>query len=98
MAYSFSFVLYHIARNPEKQEKIFEEVKTLLPLKSPVTEEMLDECAYTRAVLKESFRLNPVSIGTGRKLAEDAILSGYHVPKGVRYYSFLFFSIMYHSG
>jgi hypothetical protein len=36
-----------------------------------------------KAVLKESFRLNPISVGIGRILAQDAIFSGYHVPKGV---------------
>jgi hypothetical protein len=36
-----------------------------------------------KAVLKESLRLNPISVGIGRILAQDAVLSGYHVPKGV---------------
>jgi len=27
--------------------------------------------------------LNPISVGIGRILAQDAIFSGYHVPKGV---------------
>lgn len=36
-----------------------------------------------KAVLKESLRLNPVSVGIGRVLAQDAMLSGYRVPRGV---------------
>lgn len=36
-----------------------------------------------KAAVKESLRLNPVSIGVGRVLAQDAVFSGYHVPKGV---------------
>jgi ecdysteroid 25-hydroxylase CYP302A1 len=64
--------------------KIFEELKKLIPFNAPVTEEILDECAYTKAAIKEIFRLNPISVGIGRILAEDAVLSGYNVPKGVR--------------
>lgn len=40
------------------------------------------KATYCRAVLKESLRLNPISIGVGRILNKDAILSGYQVPKG----------------
>lgn len=36
---------------------------------------------YLRAVIKESMRVLSVVIGTGRKLAKDVVLSGYHVPK-----------------
>jgi hypothetical protein len=32
--------------------------------------------------------MNPVSIGIGRILAQDTILSGYHVPKGVSAHMF----------
>lgn len=38
---------------------------------------------YTRATLKESLRLNPVSIGFGRYLVKDMEISGYSVPKKV---------------
>lgn len=38
---------------------------------------------YTRAVLKEVLRLNPISIGVGRITNFDLVLGGYHVPKGV---------------
>lgn len=88
MSYSSSFALYHIARNPDKQEKLFEELKSLIPLNAPVTEEILEECAYTKAVIKEIFRLNPISIGTGRILAKDTVFSGYNVPEGVSIDSF----------
>ncbi len=35
-----------------------------------------------KSIIKESLRLHPISVGVGRILAEDAILSGYQVPKG----------------
>ena len=48
-----------------------------------ITTEMLKKATYTKAVLKETFRLNPISVGIGRILQCDTVLSGYQVPKGV---------------
>nr|CAD7201492.1 unnamed protein product [Timema douglasi] len=78
-----SFTLYHLATNINIQEKLYEECLKLLPdCKSPITAEVLSKAQYTKAVLKESFRLNPISVGVGRILSQDAILSGYKVPHG----------------
>lgn len=41
---------------------------------------------YTKAVIKETFRMNPISVGIGRILQTDVILSGYRVPRGVILY------------
>lgn len=43
----------------------------------------MNKLTYCKAVLKETFRLNPVSVGVGRITNSDLILSGYHVPKEV---------------
>jgi ecdysteroid 25-hydroxylase CYP302A1 len=81
--YTTSFVLYHLAVNPEVQNKLYEESCQLLAKPScAVTTSVLAKAQYTKAVLKETFRMNPVSVGVGRILAQDTILSGYHVPKG----------------
>lgn len=70
--------------NPEVQNKLYEESCQLLVKPScAVTASVLAKAQYTKAVLKESFRMNPVSVGIGRILAQDTVLSGYHVPKGV---------------
>lgn len=44
---------------------------------------MANQLTYSKAVLKETFRLNPVSVGVGRITNTDLILNGYNVPKGV---------------
>lgn len=41
------------------------------------------EMSYTRAVLKETLRMNPISVGIGRILNKDMVLGGYQVPKNV---------------
>ncbi|XP_045493534.1 cytochrome P450 302a1, mitochondrial [Colias croceus] len=82
-AYTTSFSLYHIARNPACQQRLFEELDTLLPSKnSEVTETVLSKAVYLKSCVKESLRLNPVSIGVGRILQNDIILKGYKIPEG----------------
>lgn len=79
-----SFILYHLAKNPTQQDQVYREVKRLLPeTTSPITRETLSEFRYLKAAIKESFRLNPISIGVGRILQEDTSFSGYHCPKNV---------------
>ncbi|XP_055535254.1 cytochrome P450 302a1, mitochondrial [Wyeomyia smithii] len=83
-AYTTAFALYHLCLNPNAQTKLFQEAEKLLP--DPWTNSieiaaLNSEATYCRAVLKESLRLNPISIGVGRILNKDAILGGFHVPK-----------------
>ncbi|CAG0884942.1 unnamed protein product, partial [Darwinula stevensoni] len=79
-----AFTMYHLAKNPEKQEKLYEEVKDILPSKdTPITPKVLNELSYLKACIKETFRLNPIVSGTARVLDRDVVLSGYHIPKGV---------------
>ncbi|XP_047985984.1 cytochrome P450 302a1, mitochondrial isoform X2 [Leguminivora glycinivorella] len=81
-AYSTSFALYHLSNNPECQEKLFQEALTILPSKdTPLTADTLSKAHYLRSCVKESLRLNPVSIGVGRLLQKDIVLKGYHIPK-----------------
>lgn len=82
-AFTASFALYHLARNQEKQEKMFFELKHLMSATESITEDMLQKSKYTKAVIKELHRMNPVSVGIGRILANDAVLSNYRVPAGV---------------
>ncbi|XP_017009646.2 cytochrome P450 302a1, mitochondrial isoform X1 [Drosophila takahashii] len=83
-SYASAFLLYHVARNPEVQQRLYEEAKRVLP--NPKDQLSMDalrtDITYTRAVLKESLRLNPIAVGVGRILNQDAIFSGYFVPKG----------------
>ncbi|XP_022918988.2 cytochrome P450 302a1, mitochondrial [Onthophagus taurus] len=80
--YTTSFILYHLAKNPQSQQKLYEESLKLLPSPfSAVTKEILSQAYYAKAVLKESLRLRPISVGVGRILEKDTVLSGYNVPK-----------------
>jgi len=84
-SYASAFLLYHVARHSEVQQRLYEEAKRVLP--NPKDQLSMDalrtDITYTRAVLKESLRLNPIAVGVGRILNQDAVFSGYFVPKGV---------------
>lgn len=80
-SYSTSFILFYLAKNHPCQSMLYHEVCKLLPrLDSPVTANVLKEATYAKAVLKESLRLRPISVGVGRVLTSDAEFSGYTVP------------------
>ncbi|CAL1276899.1 unnamed protein product [Larinioides sclopetarius] len=82
-AHSAGFLLYHLARNPDKQELLYKEIMKLLPTKDhKITEKIYTELRYLNACFKEGLRLNPVVGGTARTLASDCVLSGYQVPAG----------------
>lgn len=48
--------LYCLAENPEAQERMFEETKTVLGDGSDITPENITKLSYVKAVLKETFR------------------------------------------
>lgn len=76
--------LYHLSKNPDKQDKLRQEVLKCLPNKaSKLTADSLNNLPYMRAVLKEAQRLSPVLAGNARKTGRDVVLNGYQVPEGV---------------
>lgn len=85
-SFTTSFALYHISKSQRVQELLFDEALKIMPTNDdPLTPSAMNsEIPYARAVLKETLRMNPISVGVGRILNKDLILGGYHVPKNVR--------------
>ncbi|UYV70725.1 hypothetical protein LAZ67_8000380 [Cordylochernes scorpioides] len=82
-SHSFSFLLFNLARNPQVQEKVYQELMGLLKHKdAPITPEILNEMRYLKACVKESMRISPIVDGTSRTLQQDVVMSGYLVPAG----------------
>lgn len=48
--------MYCLAKNPDVQEKLYEEVQSVLPNKEAITPETLNKLPYIKAVIKETFR------------------------------------------
>ncbi|XP_042143444.1 probable cytochrome P450 301a1, mitochondrial [Ixodes scapularis] len=78
-----TFCLYHLARNPEAQERARQEVFDVVGNKPRALEpEHLSHLPFLKACVKEALRLNPTLSGVFRKLDHDVTLSGYLVPAG----------------
>lgn len=73
-----SFCLYNIAKYPDVQQKIFNEIQAL---DSEVCLSTLNNMNYLELVIKESLRLFPPVPHFARKLTEEATLGGYTFPK-----------------
>lgn len=80
-----SSILYQVATRPEEQQKIYEELKRVIPDENtPITIQLLDQCVYLKAFVKEVFRVYSTVIGNGRTLQEDTVICGYLIPKGIQ--------------
>lgn len=80
---AISGILYCLATHPEKQDKLREELRTILPKKdSPLTSESMRSLPYLRACIKEGMRLYSPVFGNLRAAGRDIVLQGYQIPKG----------------
>ena len=77
-----SWTLYCLAKHPEHQEKVREEVRSVLMGREWLEYDDLKELKYTQWCIKEAMRLYPPVYQIFRKASEDVELAGYHVPKG----------------
>jgi len=78
---SLLFLLYDLARYPAVQEKVYEEVTSLIGPHGDFTPDTLAKLDYLKACVKENMRLHP-AIRWERRLTQDVVLSGYKVPSG----------------
>ena len=78
-ANAMTFTLYLLAKHPEEQKKLREEVMNVLGQIEP-TVEMLDRLPRTRWVLSESMRLLPPAWTLGRQNQREIELGGYRLP------------------
>lgn len=81
---SMTSILYCLAKHPDKQEILRQEILKILPEKdSKLTTSSFNNIPYLRAVIKESLRIKPVINGNLRSAGKDLVLQGYQIPKGV---------------
>ncbi|KAI1286250.1 Cytochrome P450 9e2 [Halotydeus destructor] len=76
------FMFYQLALNPDIQERLYEEVKSL----TEVTYESINKLPYLEAVINETLRMHPPALDMNRKALVDYKLPGTDivVPKGCR--------------
>uniref|UniRef100_A0A182JL16 Uncharacterized protein n=1 Tax=Anopheles atroparvus TaxID=41427 RepID=A0A182JL16_ANOAO len=75
---AISFLLQSLAKNPDVQQKAFDEVRSIVgdDRKQPVTMAMLNDMSYLELVIKETLRLYPSVPMFGRKLLENTDING----------------------
>ena len=78
-----SWTLYCLAKYPEHQQKVREEVNNVLMGREWLEFDDLKELKYTQWCIKEAMRLYPPVFHYFRKTSADIELDGYLVPKGV---------------
>uniref|UniRef100_A0A1I8NPQ6 Cytochrome P450 n=1 Tax=Stomoxys calcitrans TaxID=35570 RepID=A0A1I8NPQ6_STOCA len=71
-----------ISKNPEKQDKLRQEILSNIGKTQPFTLENMKNLPYLRACIKEALRIYPVMFGNIRITGRDLSLSGYQIPKG----------------
>merc|ERR1711962_619095 len=83
------FLIYHLATNPEKQDKLRHECQGI---GKDLTIKNLNELRYLKACIQETNRLTPTVPSFGRRICQDMNLHGYHIPKDtvVGWNAFLF--------
>eukprot|EP00794_Sanderia_malayensis_P010280 gene10280-11337_t len=81
---TMQWMLYLLAKNPDVQEELKDEIARKVPVGTPLEEDILHSMPLTRCTIKETLRLYPVLFVTSRLLSADAVICGYEVPAGTQ--------------
>ena len=81
---TLSFALYHLAVNPDVQDKLRSEIKEAVETNARKKSlyEIAHNIEYLDCVIKEAQRLNPSAPFTNRECVEDYDLNGINITKG----------------
>ena len=89
---TMQWMLYMMAKNPDKQDILRQEVLSVLGDTTLATPTTLKLMPYLKAWVRETLRLYPF-IAIPRQPTEDLVLSGYFIPGGTAHVAFLTFSM-----
>ncbi|CAI0558534.1 unnamed protein product [Linum tenue] len=77
------WTIYELAKNPDRQERLFQEILTACGSSEGLSEQHLSKLPYLNAIFHETLRRHsPVPIIPLRHVDVDTELGGYHVPAG----------------
>jgi cytochrome P450 len=75
--------LFMLSKSQRAQEKLFEEINSVLPNGQTPNYDSLNKLPFLKATINEVFRTSPVTVGTTRQLSKPIVLGGYEIPAGV---------------
>lgn len=80
-----TFTVYHLAMNPDIQQKVFNEVSSIMgnDPSTAFTYNNLQDFKYLEMVIKESLRLHPSVPVIGRRPLETIQIQGVDIPPGI---------------
>ena len=81
---STQWLWYHLAKHPEVQDRVCEEVLSVVGDNPIITTEQYNQLHYIKLCMKESMRLTPTANIFSRILQEDNTLGGVRLPKGTQ--------------
>ena len=73
-----AILLYHLADNPEKQERLYEEICSVIGPSGKMTTSSLAKMRYLKACQTESQRMLPAVFGSSRRLTVSLSSSETH--------------------
>ncbi|NXW03604.1 CP3AL protein, partial [Fregetta grallaria] len=76
------FLAYELATHPDVQQKLLEEIDTVLPNKAPLTYEAMMQLEYLDMTVSETLRLFPLGGRLERTCKKDIEINGVPIPKG----------------
>nr|QUF59382.1 cytochrome p450 CYP3047B1 [Brachionus angularis] len=76
------YLLIELGLNQDIQEKLYQEIKSVVKPNEDVNEEHLEKLKYLKLVIKESMRLHSTVPANSRILTEDCVIGDYLIPKG----------------
>ncbi|NP_001164739.1 cytochrome P450 3A6 [Oryctolagus cuniculus] len=79
---TLSFIMHLLATHPDVQQKLQEEIDTLLPNKELATYDTLVKMEYLDMVVNETLRLYPIAGRLERVCKKDVDINGTFIPKG----------------
>ena len=79
-AATMTWVMTNVMKNPRVMEKAQKEVRDLIGNKRFVDEDDLQKLPYVKAILKETFRLNPPGPIIPRETTKSCIIDEYDIP------------------
>ncbi|KAG7459980.1 hypothetical protein MATL_G00216350 [Megalops atlanticus] len=80
---SLSFIAYLLATNPEKMNKLQDEIDEVFPNQAPLKYESLIQMEYLDMVINESMRIYPIGARLERVCKKTVEINGMTIPKGV---------------